>query len=98
MVINWKLSQCIYPFFAVPPTKVQLKIEEVNAPTEYSVKMGTKENPKEVAVDCVAEEARPPPQFQWFLGNDELKVSTVVSIFWQLTYLYHNVTQIRHVL
>jgi hypothetical protein len=58
---------------AVPPTKVQLKIEEVNAPSEYSVKMGTKENPKEVAVDCVAEQARPPPQFQWFLGEDELK-------------------------
>jgi len=58
----------------------------VNAPSEYSVKMGTKENPKEVAVDCVAEEARPPPQFQWFLGNDELKVSTVVPIHGSLFY------------
>ena len=48
--------------------------------------MGTKENPKEVAVDCVAEEARPPPQFQWFLGNDELKVSTVVPIHGSLFY------------
>ena len=42
--------------------------------------MGTKENPKEVAVDCVAEEARPPPQFQWFLGEDELKASRFILI------------------
>ena len=43
--------------------------------------MGTTEDPTEIAVDCVAEEARPPPQFQWFLGEDELKVSTIASIF-----------------
>ena len=75
-----KSNEIYFAIFTVPPTKVQLKIEEVNAPSEYSVKMGTKENPKEVAVDCVAEEARPPPQFQWFLGEDELKASTFILI------------------
>jgi len=58
---------------AVPPTKVQINIEEVNEPSEYSVKMGPKDDPTEVAVDCVAVAARPPPQFQWFLGEDPLK-------------------------
>ena len=37
--------------------------------------MGPKDDPTEVAVDCVAVAARPPPQFQWFLGEDPLQVS-----------------------
>ena len=29
----------------------------------------------DVAVECIAEEARPPPKFTWFLGEDQLNVS-----------------------
>ena len=28
----------------------------------------------DVAVECIAEEARPPPKFTWFLGEDQLNV------------------------
>ena len=58
--------------FLVPPTTVQIKIADVNAPSEYNVKMAAQ---KDVAVECIAEEARPPPKFTWFLGEDQLNVS-----------------------
>ena len=61
----------------VPPTTVQIKIADVNNPTEYNVKMA---NQKDVAVECIAEEARPPPKFTWFLGEDPLNVSHTLSI------------------
>jgi len=54
---------------AVPPTTVQIKIADVNAPSEYNVKMAAQ---KDVAVECIAEEARPPPTFSWYLGEDLL--------------------------
>ena len=34
-------------------------------------------NQKDVAVECIAEEARPPPKFTWFLGEDPLNVSHI---------------------
>jgi len=61
---------------AVPPTTVQIKIADVNAPTEYNVKMA---NQKDVAVECIAEEARPPPKFTWFLGEDPLNGDVTAS-------------------
>jgi len=54
---------------AVPPTTVQIKIADINAPQEYNVKMADQ---ADVAVECIAEEARPPPKFTWFLGEDQL--------------------------
>ena len=60
--------------FLVPPTTVQIKIADVNAPSEYNVKMAAQ---KDVAVECIAEEARPPPKFTWFLGEDPLNVSHI---------------------
>ena len=64
-------------YYIVPPTTVQIKIADVNNPTEYNVKMA---NQKDVAVECIAEEARPPPKFTWFLGEDPLNVSHIHSI------------------
>lgn len=61
---------------AVPPTTVQIKIADVNAPKEYNVKMA---NQKDVAVECIAEEARPPPKFTWFLGEDPLNGDVTAS-------------------
>lgn len=57
---------------AVAPKKVQLKIGENLSPSEYKVKMDAKVKP-EVKIDCVAEQARPQPEFIWYLGNEELK-------------------------
>ena len=48
------------------------KIADINAPQEYNVKMADQ---ADVAVECIAEEARPPPKFTWFLGEDQLNVS-----------------------
>ena len=58
-------------WFIVPPTTVQIKIADINAPQEYNVKMADQ---ADVAVECIAEEARPPPKFTWFLGEDPLNV------------------------
>ena len=66
----------LFPF-VVPPTTVQIKIADINAPQEYNVKMA---NQKDVAVECIAEEARPPPKFTWFLGEDQLNVSPILEI------------------
>ena len=75
----FKLNSCfdiivtLYIFwFIVPPTTVQIKIADINAPQEYNVKMADQ---ADVAVECIAEEARPPPKFTWFLGEDQLNVS-----------------------
>ena len=64
--------------FLVPPTTVQIKIADVNAPSEYNVKMAAQ---KDVAVECIAEEARPPPTFSWYLGEDLLNVSRKFLVF-----------------
>merc|ERR1711994_1115116 len=61
---------------AVPPTTVQIKIADVNAPSEYNVKMAAQ---KDVAVECIAEEARPPPTFSWYLGEDFLNGEITAS-------------------
>jgi len=61
---------------AVPPTTVQIKIADINAPQEYNVKMADQ---ADVAVECIAEEARPPPKFTWFLGEDQLNGEISVS-------------------
>jgi len=61
---------------AVPPTTVQIKIADVNAPSEYNVKMAAQ---KDVAVECIAEEARPPPTFSWYLGEDLLNGEITAS-------------------
>jgi hypothetical protein len=58
---------------AVPPTKVELKIEETFSPKFYSVKMKQNEERKELAIDCIAEKARPKPIFEWYLGGAPLK-------------------------
>ena len=37
-----------------------------------------KQNPeekKELLVDCIAEQARPKPRFEWWLGGEKLNVS-----------------------
>ena len=48
----------------------------------------------DVAVECIAEEARPPPKFTWFLGEDQLNVSIdkenySAYIIFYYTYISH---------
>ena len=38
---------------------------------------------KDVAVECIAEEARPPPTFSWYLGEDLLNVSRKFLSFYR---------------
>jgi len=61
---------------AVPPQKVQLKIDENFSPKDYNFKMSNEKQGEAVSVDCIAQEAIVQPDFQWFLGNDPLNVST----------------------
>lgn len=56
---------------AVPPEKVELKIGENVNPQQYSVKMQN-EKSDQLSVDCVAEQARPAPEFVWYLGEEKL--------------------------
>jgi hypothetical protein len=64
---------------AVPPTSVALKIDENLGPAEFSVKMKENDEDKEVSVDCIAEQARPKPEFVWYLGGEPLSGATSIN-------------------
>ena len=46
----------------------------------------------DVAVECIAEEARPPPKFTWFLGEDQLNVRIAnENYFAYIIFLYRDI-------
>ena len=74
---NSEIFDIIYSsYFTVPPKSVVLKIGEDLSPEMYTVKF--KENNMcrcmEMSIDCIAEQARPKPSFEWRLGDDVIKV------------------------
>jgi len=64
---------------AVPPQKIQLKIDENFSPKDYNFKMSQDKKGEAVSVDCIAAEAIVEPEFQWFLGNDPLNAVSKVN-------------------
>ena len=88
-IISYFISETIQKicFFSVPPEKVELKIGENVNPQQYAVKMQS-EKSDQLSVDCVAEQARPAPEFVWYLGEEKLNVSFKNSFCNMQCYLF----------
>ena len=63
---------------AVPPTTVGFKTDDVPANSDTLVVRLDEAGKKEVAVDCIATEARPEPEFKWYIGGTEITVGCCV--------------------
>ena len=65
-------SENINVVVAVPPAQVYLRVDgsQVNGPIELNL-----DETKQLFVDCVATEARPRAEFNWYIGNTKLNAN-----------------------
>ena len=65
-------SENINVVVAVPPAQVYLRVDgsQVNGPIELNL-----DETKQVFVDCLATEARPRAEFNWYIGNTKLNAN-----------------------
>ncbi len=59
---------------AVPPARVLLRMDDQEVLTQSISFRLAADQGEERNIDCVATDARPRPEFKWFIGNTEIQV------------------------